>query len=145
MLSFWRKTVKTPECWVWIGCVDRDGYGQIGVNYRQVKAHRFSWELHHSTIPEGLCVCHRCDNRSCVNPEHLFLGTNQENTMDKVAKGRQQRGSANGTAKLTEEKVVEIRRLIAAGKPQTHIARQYGVTPGNVCSIHHGRSWGHVK
>lgn len=144
--SFWRKTVKSPGgCWVWIGCTDRDGYGQIGVNRHQLKAHRFSWELHYSAIPEGLCVCHRCDNPSCVNPEHLFLGTNQDNTRDKVSKGRQPVGSQMPLAKLTEEEVAAIRQLIADGRPQAQIAREHGVTPAVVCHINKGRTWRHVK
>lgn len=143
--SFWSRTEKTDGCWLWRGCVDRDGYGQIGVNWRQLKAHRFSWELHYSAIPEGLCVCHKCDNRACVNPEHLFLGTSQDNTRDKVSKGRQPIGSQTPMAKLTEEDVVAIKRLIASGKPQLHLARDYGVTQGTISHIHHGRSWRHVK
>lgn len=143
--SFWKRTQKAEGCWFWTGCVDRDGYGQIGVNYRQLKAHRFSWELHYSAIPEGLFVCHRCDNPSCVNPEHLFLGTNQDNTRDKVSKGRQPIGSQLPSAKLTEREVVAIRQLIAAGQPQAQIAREHNVTPAVVCHINRGRSWRHVK
>lgn len=137
--SFWRRTEKSEGCWTWVGCVDRDGYGQIGVNYRQLKAHRFSWELHYSVIPEGLCVCHRCDNPGCVNPEHLFLGTNQENTRDKLNKGRQQQGQQAG-GKLTTEEVAEVRRLLSEGRTTVALAKEYGVSQGNISHIKLGRT-----
>jgi HNH endonuclease len=139
--NFWARTQKSEGCWTWVGCADRDGYGQITAAGRQLKAHRFSWELHNSAIPQGLCVCHRCDNRACVNPEHLFLGTNRDNTRDKVAKGRHPVGEASATSTLTNAEVEQIRQLLREGKQsQASIAREFGVTPGNVCHIKMGRS-----
>lgn len=111
-VRFWRNVTTSDDgsCWEWRGAKHR-GYGVIGVNKRQVRAHRFSYELHNGPIPDGLYVCHSCDNPGCVNPSHLWLGTNEENTADKTIKGRQARvaGLANPNAKLTAEQVRAIR------------------------------------
>lgn len=111
-VRFWRNVVKSGDdsCWEWTGSKHR-GYGVIGVNKRQVRAHRFSYALHYGPIPDGLYVCHACDNPGCVNPAHLWLGTNEQNTADKTAKGRQARmyGAASPGAKLTADQVRAIR------------------------------------
>lgn len=86
---FWKYVDKKSnnECWNWIGACCR-GYGLIRINRKNILSHRFSWGIHFGRIPEGLCVLHECDNRRCVNPNHLFLGTNQDNVDDKVNKNR---------------------------------------------------------
>lgn len=87
-LRFWRQVQKTDTCWLWTGARSGAGYGQIGINDVRIFTHRFSWELHHGPIPAGLFVCHHCDNPPCVRPDHLFLGTPQDNMVDKIRKGR---------------------------------------------------------
>jgi len=87
-----------PEsgCWLWMGCCDKYGYGQISVKRKAKAAHRVSWELHNGPIPKRLLVCHKCDVQSCVNPEHLFLGTQKDNIRDCISKGRFKGGNKNG-------------------------------------------------
>ena len=124
------------------------GYGQVrlvGKNNRYSRAHRAAYQLFVGPIPVGLCVCHKCDNRSCVNPEHLFLGTSQENTADKVAKGRQNHSENHGRAKLSREDVEAIRAA-----PRTHgsgvaLAKKYGVTPQAIVLVRKRRNWTHVE
>lgn len=97
--TFWSKVDKSngdDACWLWTGSVRGYGYGQFWFNSRNRPTHRISWELAHGEIPDGLLVCHRCDNPICVNPKHLFLGTQQDNIDDKTRKGRQAIGDRNG-------------------------------------------------
>jgi len=112
-------------CWEWTGAKHR-GYGVLGVNKKQVRAHRFSYQLHFGDIPDGLYVCHGCDNPGCVNPSHLWLGTSQDNTADKTAKGRAVRlvGLASPVAKLTADQVRAIR---SSSLTYREIAARYGL------------------
>ena len=134
------------------GCIEFTGaransYGVFWYNNRNVYAHRFAWELHNGPIPKDLCVLHKCDNPTCVNPDHLFLGTDKDNVADATAKGRRapQRGKLNHAAVLTEEKVRQIRTLLAVGTTHREIAEQFRISPGTVTDINCGRRWGWLQ
>ena len=144
---FWSHVEKSQGgCWRWTAST-RDGYGRFWVKRLEhaVYAHRASYELVHGTIPAGMHCLHRCDTRSCVNPEHLFLGTNAENTADKVAKGRQWRGEKIWTAKLTAEDVREIRSRHAIGDTPTTLAKAFGIGVQHVGRIVRREKWKHVS
>lgn len=146
---FWSKVDKRnpDECWVFTaGGVVRSGHRMMWVDGGMRGAHRVSWELHHGPIPDGMSVCHRCDNPPCVNPAHLFLGTPTENTADRDAKGRHVAlpGSDNGAAKLTEDDVREIRRMLDNRVPQRRIAQRFGVHQTLISLINVGKAWTHV-
>ena len=148
---FWSKVRVDPDdtqCWEWQGAYKRpNGYGNFKVGKRNVPAHRLAWELFHGH-PGDLFVLHRCDNRKCCNPKHLFLGTHQDNMDDMVAKGRSSRrdmrGTRNPSSKLTPEQVREIVDLMAVGKNNKQIAARYGITHQAVSAIRHGKVWGHL-
>jgi len=136
------KYSETPNgCWLWSGMSDKDNYGVMKIKGRRTRAHRISYELHHQESPGQLCVLHRCDTPSCVNPEHLFLGTNAENTADKVRKGRQIRGKDHYKAKLSEKDVLNIRE---DPRSLRVIAREYGVYYTLISKIKNKQVWMHL-
>lgn len=144
---FWAKVERRDrkDCWLWTASTARGGYGQLGDPERgNVKAHRLSWELHRGPVPDGLQVLHQCDQPRCVNPGHLFLGTNVDNHRDKMRKNRHAVGAAHGAAKLTEEDVIAIWRRAAAGERQKLLADEYGVSQPTVSDIVRRRTWRHV-
>jgi hypothetical protein len=142
----WSRVEKTPAgCWEWTGNRNALGYGIVTVQHsKRFRAHRVAWELTRGPIPDGMVVCHRCDNPPCCNPEHLFLGTHDENMADMVAKDRHARGERNGHARMTSEQVREIREARARGEPLCLLAERYGISETGVCNIAKGRSWGHA-
>lgn len=149
---FWKKVdLRGPaECWPWTACVRRkdEGYGAFAINRKHHPASRVAWVLTNGEIPPGLNICHECDNPRCCNPAHLFLGTNQQNNDDKVAKKRHAFGSRVGTAKLTEDQA----RAIKDARPshgraprglRTALADQFGVSYATIGDVW-GRRWMHV-
>jgi len=116
-----------------------------GINY---SAHRFSWELHNGPIPEGLLVCHTCDRRWCVNPKHLFVGTHQDNVDDMWRKGRGVGGTVRGegfsSAKLTDKKVLEIRKRYADGETQMELAAAFSVAQTSISKVVRHQGWKHI-
>ena len=127
-------------CWEWLGSCNRRGYGRW-YEGGEVLAHRYFYEQHVGPIPEGMCVCHRCDNPKCVNPDHLFLGTHRDNMEDCVRKGRQATGERNGQAKLTTAMVREIRERAAHGESGSSLGRSYGVRQTSIWKIVNGQHW----
>ncbi len=154
----------TP-CWVWTACKNRAGYGAFKAQKKQFRAHRVIYTLIRGPIPHdgsahGICVCHRCDVRECCNPDHLFLGTNEDNVHDMYIKGRQPkgykngahtkpecvlRGEANGHARLTTNQILEIRALYASGC-FTHavLAARFNVSPVHIGNIINRKKWAHI-
>lgn len=140
---FWRKVAKSDACWRWLGKPMSVGYGYFSTTSNGERkdgyAHRTSWEIHYGAIPDGLCVLHRCDNRMCVNPAHLFLGTRAENQQDAANKGRMPHGPAHWNTKLSEADVSTIIDRIAAGETHATIASTYGVSRQAITNISIGR------
>lgn len=136
--------VSETGCWEWTGLKGKWGYGTIGYDRRTCLAHRIAYELFKDPIPQGLLVLHRCDNPGCVNPDHLFLGTNDDNMRDMAAKGRSTKGSRNTESKLTEEIVARMRDRHARGESYVSIARAYGVNETTARRAIRGLTWTHV-
>lgn len=132
-------------CWIWTGSnKNQFGHGAFKWGARNTRvefAHRASWILYKGDIPKDMCVCHSCDNPSCVNPEHLFLGTRADNAADKVAKGRQPRGSKVPGSKITESIALQIKTL---GESTKSMAQTFGISRQSVADIVYGRTWKHV-
>lgn len=141
---FWRYVTKTDTCWLWTGATRPNGYGVLSIQNRAVRVHRISYEMHFGPIPAGLLVCHRCDVRNCIRPDHLFLGTYRENNHDMMAKDRFARGERAKAAKLTAADVIAIRRQYTEGATMQALAERYGVSLVQVHRIIHRKRWQHV-
>lgn len=135
------------DCWEWIAGKDAQGYGVCKFMGRPVKAHRLVYSFYRGTIPDGMVCCHKCDNRSCVNPNHIFLGTHEENMADRNKKGRQCKGSDTPFSKLTEEKVIKLRKRWKKGSHKhgaSQMARELGLDAQTVLKAVKGKNWKHV-
>lgn len=140
---FWSKVRKTESCWNWTAGKDKDGYGISYVGF-SIRAHRQSYQMHFGAIHDGLFVCHRCDNPSCVNPAHLFLGTNTDNIMDASAKGRMRFGSRHGRSKLSDADVLSMRTMKAQGFSLDKLAIRFGMAKSQVSRIVKREQWTHI-
>lgn len=145
---FWPKVQKTDDlfsCWLWMASMKPNGYGQFGMNDSSPElAHRVAYRLTYGDFDPSLYVCHHCDNRRCVRPTHLFLGTNTDNMRDAIRKGRMvfsKIGSENPNAKLTDDQVREMRRLYAEGWLQSELARHFDVCESTANHAIHRKSY----
>lgn len=148
---FWEKVDVRGEddCWIWMASRDSCNYGMFYPKEypNGIKASRYSWKIHNGEIPKGIYVCHTCDNPPCVNPKHLFLGTQKDNMQDMVQKGRiyDRHGERNSKAKLTEYDVRRVKQLRDNGKTYKGIAEELGVSEGCINHILNGRHWSWVN
>jgi len=147
---FWSKVHKLSnnDCWVWTGQI-LNRYGRFAIHRAGkefgIRAHIYSWELYTGRIvPKSLIICHKCDHRYCVNPDHLFIGTNKDNSEDMVVKGRSARGEKNYHAKLNEEKVKQIRFLYSKGYTYNQLSELYSVSRGTISKIVRNKIWNHI-
>lgn len=153
---FMRKVAMVPiaGCWIWTSCSEKNSkfdYGTFYLGKKFIRAHLASWQLHYGPIPPGMKVCHQCDVPGCVNPDHLFLGTSQENMRDMVDKGRGRhfevapRGEAHHKTTLADTDVLQIRSIYAGGGvSQAQLGKQFGVSQSSILKIVRRQRWGHV-
>jgi len=147
--QFWNKVDMSDmdKCWPWLGAVFYTvGYGRFYLNGKNVLSHRVAYELAYGSIPDGMCVCHTCDNRLCQNPDHLFAGTLNDNNQDMMRKGRHRHGvlvgEKNPRARLSQTDVSAIRAAYQGERGQmAQLAREYGMCLSQIANIVHGRSW----
>jgi len=147
---FWSYVNKATNngCWEWTASTIPAGYGKIKADGKYLLAHRVSWVIHFGEIPAGdmywtMCVCHHCDNKLCVNPSHLFLGSHKDNMADMVAKGFAPRGENHGSAKLTEKQVLFIRSHYPK-LTQIHMARMFGLSQSGIGRVVRRKTWIHI-
>lgn len=143
---FWSKVEidESDKCWLWHADLTWNGYGLFWFEGTMVPAHRIAWRLSHDNveIPSGMVICHKCDVRSCCNPDHLFLGTYQDNSNDCIAKGRTAKGERGGNSHLTREQVLEIRRVHELeGLTYRQLAKMFGIGHTTARSIVLKHTW----
>lgn len=145
---FNKNVIKKDGCWDWQGRCHNGGYAVMvhGSDHKQIGAHRVSWMIHKGEIPKGLFVLHKCDNKPCTNPEHLFLGTIKDNVQDMHKKGRANRlkNEEHPNAKLTIEKVKKIKELLSIGVTMTRISKDFHISHGAISAIKNGITWNSI-
>ncbi len=141
LARFWSKVDTRGKCWAWTDYLNKDGYGQFSLDGSMLRAHRVSYAIANDD-PGDLNVNHTCDNPFCVNPDHLWTGTQREGVDDMVTKDRQAKGAGKTHSKLTDEQVEEI---LVSKDTNRILADRYGISEGIVSSVKHGRIWKHVK
>lgn len=141
-----RTEKKDNGCWEWIGHILKGGYGQTHFCGKMMRAHRASWLIHNGEIPKEMIVCHSCDNKKCINPSHLFIGTHLDNNKDMMKKGRnkQLKEEHHNLAKLTDDKVKNIKQMIQDGEKIKNIAIIFGVTGKTIYTIRSHLNWKHI-
>lgn len=150
--KFESKFIPEPNtgCWLWLGASDKNGRGKLTINRKNFNAHRISYEIYKGKIKSGLFVCHSCDTPACVNPEHLWLGTQKDNMRDMGDKKRSKFhkgsffGSTHGMSKLTEKQVLEIRNRYVRGNGAI-LAKEFNVSISSIHLIKKNKIWKHVK
>lgn len=143
--NYQKKLADMPSgCIEWTGASLPNGYGVLCLSGGTAYAHRVAWEIAYGPIPEGKLVCHTCDNRKCVNPEHLFLGTSADNSRDMIKKNRSMKGEVNPKSRLSEDDVREIRRMRSLGMTWEPIAERFNVSSATARFAGTGRTWAHV-
>ncbi len=164
--KFWKRVKRHSNgCWEWQGAICAQGYGKVGISrrgrFKTFKAHRLAYAIYYQSDPGQLCVCHHCDNPSCVNPLHFFLGTYQDNARDRESKHRRTpatgdqhgsrkhpervpRGEKHGRAKLKEADVRTIRQKAADGNSLRSLSREYQLALPTICQIVRRESWKHI-
>lgn len=147
--EFMLKVFPEPNtgCWLWSGCPDKDGYGNtISRPLKLKKAHRISFYLHFGDFDRSKLVLHKCDNPSCVNPQHLYLGNFHQNMADRNTRKRTSKGEKKWSARLTENDVIEIREKYKTGGYWIYdLAKEYGISSPHTSLIILGKKWSHVK
>ena len=141
--KFWRSVNREAPngCWEWTGSLWASGYGRFVFDGKSDRSHRLSWRFVGKELKDDDCLLHKCDNRLCCNPDHLFIGTRAENNLDKTRKGRQSKGEDFERTRLTESDVLAIR---ASSASIAELAQQYGVAWCHINNIRHRRKWRHV-
>jgi HNH endonuclease len=140
--------ISKENCWITDFSCNSNGYPMMTINRKFKLVSRVMYELHFGSITDKMCVCHKCDNSKCVNPNHLFLGTQKDNMTDMISKGRKAstKGSLHGNSKLDEEKILEIKKLLAEKNlSQKEIGKKYCVSDTVISLIKNGHLWNHVK